>query len=173
MNDDVFIKALESIDEILSIDINAKDSFVRQVIKTETFAQIEASWDKAEEFYDEIRKDTEDIDLISQNLLKSPAIVSRVKEHIFVKMHYIEIDEIVQFRRLDADPEIVNSWSRMKQGDLVESDLKLFRHEQLESIIELRKNVTQTEAHKLTLQSGYDWNPDEAYNGNSSNSEDS
>lgn len=171
MNEDIFLKALKSIDEIFSGDVLGKDTLTRTVIKRETNTnKILEAYDKAEVFYEEIRNDADDVALISSNIGTPRDIVSRVKEHIFVRKHNIEINQILEFRRLDADPEIVNSWSRLREGDFVNSDEKLFRHEQVESILELRERITQTEAHRRTVALGYDWDPDEAYNGNSSNS---
>jgi len=166
MNDDIFINAFNSIDEILSIDIDAKKQLVRTVLS----AKKVEDWDRAEGYYEQIRQDLTDVQLISDNLSKPHRIVSRVKDHIFYREHQIVIDDVVEIRKLDADPEIVNCWSRLCEGDYVSEDLKLFLHEQVESIIEIRQKVSQTIAHKRTIELGYDWNPDEAYNGNSSDS---
>lgn len=169
MNDDFFIKALQSIDEILSDDFEVKKNInARKVLDANKLED----WDRAEDIYEEIRQDISDIPKIAQNLQKSERIVVRVKEHVFIREHEIVIDDIVQIRRLDADPEIVNVWSRLCEGDHVESDLKLFEHEQLESIIEIRHKVSQTVAHRQTVLLGYNWNPDEAYDGDSSTNPD-
>ncbi|GAB50261.1 hypothetical protein [Atlantibacter hermannii] len=169
MNEDFFIKALQSIDEILSDDFEAKKKITtRKVLDSNNLAD----WDRAEEFYDEIRQDLSDIPKIANNLQKSERIVNRVKEHVFIRDHEIVIDDLVEIRRLDADPEIVNVWSRLCEGDHVESDVKLFEHEQLESIIEIRQKVSQTVAHRQTVLLGYNWNPDEAYDGDSSTNPD-
>ncbi|CAI1819852.1 Uncharacterised protein [Serratia fonticola] len=167
MNDEIFINAFDSIDEILSIDIDAKSNSVRRVLTSDKVED----WEKAEKCYEQIRQDFDDVEIIAANLSKSPRIVNRVKDHIFIREHQIVIDDVTEFRRLDADPEIVNCWSRLCMGDYVGEDLKLFLHEQVESIIEIRLKVSQTVAHLKTIQLGYDWNPDEAYHGNSSDSQ--
>jgi hypothetical protein len=169
MNDDIFIKAIQSIDEIFSLDIEVKANIsVRKVLDANKIED----WDRAELIYDEIRKDLSDIPKIASNLRKPERIVVRVKEHIFIREHKIVIDDVEDIRRLDADPDIVNVWSRYCEGDFVKSDLDLFKHEQLESIIEMREQVSQTEAHRKTVLLGYDWNPDEAYYGDSSTNPD-
>lgn len=53
----------------------------------------------------------------------------------------------------------------MCKGDFVPSDIKLFEHEQVESILVKRKELDYNSAHKETLARGYTWNPEEAYNG--------
>lgn len=165
MNDDIFVKAFQSIDEILSVDIDVKaQNSARKILDANKLED----WDRAELIYDEIRNDLSDVPKIACNLRKPERIVVRVKEHIFIREHQIVIDDVAEMRRLDADPEIVNVWSRLCEGDFVESDVSLFKHEQLESIIELRQKVSQTTAHRKTVLLGYDWNPDEAYYGDSS-----
>lgn len=166
MNDDIFAKAFESLDDILSSDLSNFHQPVRRILNPNKLDD----WDRAVDHYEEIRKDESDIEKIAMNLGKTSGVVSRVKEHIFFKSHSIIVEDIEQIRRLDEDPEIVNSWCRLRDGDHVGEDENLFRHEQLESIIVLRKKVSQTEAHLRTLAAGYSWNPDEAYNGDISNS---
>ncbi|AGQ30855.1 hypothetical protein [Serratia liquefaciens] len=157
--------ALDFLDEIISSDLENASTILRVVLDPNKLE----NWDKAVELYEAIRQDTSDVAKIAENIQKPESVVSRVKEHIFYKKHRIVINDIDEYRRLDADPEIVNSWSRMTEGDHVDEDEKLFRHEQLESIIVMRKDVSQTEAHRTTIACGYTWNPEEAYNGDISN----
>lgn len=166
MNDDIILRALESLDEIISSDLINDSPIPSRILDPNKLRD----WERADDFYEEIRQDQGDVHKISANIGKPLIVVSRVKEHIFYKKHKIVIDDITEFRRLDSDPEIVNSWCRLRDGGHVQQDMDLFRHEQLESILVTRKGHTQTEAHLLTINAGYQWNPDEAYNGDISDS---
>lgn len=166
MSDDIFLRAFESLDDILSSDLKNDVPLPKRILDPNKLKD----WERADDFYEEIRQDQSDIHKIAINIDKPVVIVSRVKDHIFYKTHKIVIDDIIEFRRLDSDPEIVNSWCRLRDGGHVSQDEDLFRHEQLESILVVRKGLTQTEAHSLTINAGYQWNPDEAYYGDISDS---
>lgn len=166
MSNDAILRALDSLDDILASDLESIQPSPRRVLDPNKLSD----WDKASEYYEEIRQDESDVEKIAANIGKKKAIVSRVKDHIFYKEHRIVIDDIEEYRRLDEDPEIVNSWYRLRDGDFVTEDENLFCHEQLESILVIRRKLSQTEAHLTTIAAGYCWNPDEAYNGDISNS---
>ncbi len=158
---DIFENAFKNLNDIIEAD-----SKIKKKIRIVLNQHVLEDYDKAEVHYDEIRADHTDIEKIAKNISKNPKIVSRVKNHIFYMEHDIIYMDVAQKKRLDADPEIVNSWSRMTLGDFVEADMKLFRHEQMESILVSRQGMNQTSAHNKTIALGYDWNPEEAYDGN-------
>lgn len=159
--DDIFKRFLNDLDEIAFNDAPSSIDSVRMLLDESK----DEDWEKAKEIYEEIRVDLTDISKISVNLQKTERIVTRVKDHLFFKEHIIIVDDVIEKRRLDADPEIVNSWSRLCVGDFVPSDVDLFAHEQVESILVKRKELDYKSAHKEALARGYTWNPEEAYNG--------
>ncbi|WP_338570500.1 hypothetical protein VRB37_16540 [Erwinia billingiae] len=159
--DDIFKRFLSDLDE---------QSFDEQVSSTNTVRMLldetkDEDWERAHEIYEEIRLDISDIQKISINIKKTERVVTRVKDHLFFREHIIIVNDVVEKRRLDADPEIANSWSRLSVGDFVPSDIALFEHEQVESILEKRKQLDYKSAHIETLARGYTWDPEEAYNG--------
>lgn len=165
MNDDIYQTFLSSLDALLQQDNVEKKSVTRRILRQDRIED----YSKAEDWYETIRQDNTDVELISKNIKKHANIVTRIKEHVFYKEHVIIRDDIVEKKRLDCDPEIVNSWCRMRDGDHVENDLKLFRHEQVETIMMQRKSMHQQQAHQYALDAGYKWNPEEAYDGDSGN----
>lgn len=162
IDDSIFSKFLEDLSEI-SKDIT---TFSQQSVRMVLDESKDEHWDLAEEIYNEIRSDITDVQKISENIKKTERIVLRVKKHLFYEEHLIVSSDVLEKRRLDADPEIVNSWCRLRDGDFVESDLRFFEHEQVESIIEKRKQLTYKQAHLETEALGYVWKPEEAYDGN-------
>jgi len=163
INEDIFNTYLSSLDAILSEESELKRRTVRSVLD-----QNDAdSWDDAVKHYDAIRQDITDIERICVNISEARRVVNRVKDHVFFREHTFIVDDIAVKRRFDADPEIVNAWSRLTEGDHVSSDLELFKHEQVESILERRKGLDYVQAHTETVKLGFNWNPEEAYDGDS------
>lgn len=158
---DIFKRFLSDLDEI-AFDVEPSPIENVRMLLDESKDE---DWERAKEVYEEIRADITDIGKISVNLNKTERVVTRVKDHLFFKEHIIIINEVIEKRRLDADPEIANSWSRLCEGDFVPSDVNLFEHEQVESILVKRKELDYKSAHKETLARGYTWDPQEAYNG--------
>jgi len=163
INEDIFNTYLSSLDSILSEESTLKNKKARQVLDQND----SDSWDDADKHYDEIRQDISDIARICFNISETEKVVTRVKDHIFFREHIFIKDDIAEKRRFDADPEIVNVWSRITEGDYVPSDIDLFKHEQVESILERRKGLDYVQAHTETIKLGYNWNPEEAYDGDS------
>ncbi|WP_242393891.1 RHS repeat-associated core domain-containing protein [Anaeromyxobacter oryzisoli] len=124
----------------------------RQVLNSATVE----GWEAAEEAYNGIRADTADVSAIAQNSGMSEAEVARIKDHVFFKEHELDLG----VRQFDADPDIVNAWSRLKAGDFVQSDLDLLQHEYFESRFESLFKTNYTQAHGATLRSGRTWKPE-------------
>ncbi|CDL86673.1 hypothetical protein XCR1_4300022 [Xenorhabdus cabanillasii JM26] len=132
-------------------DANLKQTGGRQVLDPDSLA----GWEKAPKFYDKIRADPTDIPTIATNTGWKESHIARIKDHVFFKEHQLR-DGIGRF---DADPEIVNSWERLKRGDHVKSDFDLLRHEYFESRFEGIFRTDYDTAHKAAVRSGRDWNP--------------
>jgi len=124
----------------------------RRVINPESVT----SWDKAEAAYELIRQDAADVSQIAENTGMSVADVTNIKNHLFFNEH--QLDEGV--RRFDADPEIANAWSRLKQGDFVPSDIDLLEHELYELNHERANGTDYRTAHNAALAAGKTWNPE-------------
>lgn len=163
INEDAFNKYLSDLDAILSEESCLKLQKARIVLDQND----SDSWDDAEKKYEEIRIDINDIDKICLHISETKRVVTRVKDHVFFREHIFIVDDIVEKKRFDPDPEIVNAWSRLTEGDHVESDVDLFKHEQVESILERRKGLDYVQAHTQAISLGYNWNPEEAYDGDS------
>jgi len=114
------------------------------------------SWDAAEDAYKLIRADKSDVSLIAKNTDISESRVARIKNHIFEKEHQLNLG----VRRFDADPEIVNAWSRLKTGDFVKSDVDLLRHEIFESKFEGIFRTDYRTAHDAAIRAKRFWSPE-------------
>jgi len=124
----------------------------RQLIKNVNSAD---AWDKADAIYDTIRADSTDVNAISHNTGMPTTDIQQIKDHVFFNDH--QLDSGV--RRFDADPQIANAWSRLSQGDFVQSDIDLLKHELFESNYEAAHGVDYRTAHTATIDAGYTWNP--------------
>ncbi|MBD1229604.1 hypothetical protein IQ211_19340 [Xenorhabdus griffiniae] len=112
-----------------------------------------AGWEKAEKHYDNIRADSSDIAAIAKNTGWKESHIARIKDHVFFKEH--QLDRGVG--RFDADPGMVNAWSRLKKGDHVQSDINLLRHEYFESKFEGIFRTNYRTAHDKTESTGRIW----------------
>lgn len=113
-------------------------------------------WDAAERVYSSIRADRSDIALIAQNTGMPEATIARIKMHVFENEHLLDTG----LRQFDADPNIVNSWSRLQQGDFLQSDLILLSHERFESKFEALFKTNYRTAHDAAESSGRVWTPE-------------
>jgi hypothetical protein len=113
------------------------------------------SWDVVEDAYDVIRADASDIVSIAQNTGWSESRIARIKDHVFFKEHQLDTG----LRRFDADPDILNSWSRLTRGDFVQSDVDLLRHEIFESRFNGIFKTDYRQAHEAALRAGRNWTP--------------
>jgi hypothetical protein len=113
-------------------------------------------WDAAVPAYDAIRTNAADISAIAKNTAMPEATVARIKAHLFENEHLLDHG----LRRFDADPDIVNSWSRLTRGDWVQSDLDLLAHERFESRFEALFGTNYRTAHDAAIRSGRTWTPE-------------
>ena len=63
-------------------------------------------------------------------------------------------------RRFDADPNIVNAWSRLTKGDWIQSDLVLLQHERFEAKFEAYFKTNYRIVHDAAESSGRVWTPE-------------
>jgi len=91
----------------------------------------------ADEAYEAIRADSEDVATIARNTGIKPANIRKVKDHLFHQEHlldrYIDLGVPTEMRRFDSDLSIANAWKRLKQGTHTQADLQLLRHEAAEA----------------------------------------
>jgi hypothetical protein len=113
-------------------------------------------WDAAERAYGSIRADRTDIAAIAQNTGIPEATIKRIKGHVFENVHLLDSG----LRRFDADPNIVNSWSRLQQGDFSQSDLGFLAHERFEAKFEALFRANYRTAHEAAERSGRVWKPE-------------
>ena len=114
------------------------------------------SWDVVEDAYGVIRADASDIGAIAQNTGWAESRVARIKDHVFFREHQLDSG----LRRFDADPDMLNSWSRLTRGDFVQSDINLLRHEIFESKFEGIFKTNYRQAHDAALRAGRTWTPE-------------
>lgn len=122
--------------------------------------------DKAEEYYNSIRKSNSDIDRIAQNTGFSKEDIMAIKEHVFFNSHIFD-NEIGKF---DADYDMAVAWQRLINGNYEERDIVLLYHELLESEVEKKYNLTYREAHKIAEEK-YAWDKiiDDLFGGDGEN----
>ncbi|RGC28377.1 hypothetical protein DWX41_16685 [Hungatella hathewayi] len=109
--------------------------------------------DEAESYYESLRTRNDDVRSVAKNVGWTERSVARIKQHVFFNKHVLD-DGI---RRFDADYNMAVAWQRLINGDYLDRDVLLLKHEYLESIIEKKYNLTYREAHdRATLK--HDWN---------------
>lgn len=109
--------------------------------------------DEAKDYYDSIRDRNDDIKMISKNVGFSEKMIAQIKNHVFYNDKHVLFDGI---RQLDPDYDMSVAWQRLINGDFKDRDILLLRHEYLESGIEKRYNLTNKQAHDITIKK-YDW----------------
>lgn len=107
-------------------------------------------FEAADQAYDMIRQNEQDVARIAANTGLRAWQVARVKDHLFYRLH--RLDDA--FRRFDSDPEIVNSWRRMEEGRHTARDVQLIWHELFESHFERLFHTDYRTAHLATNRSG-------------------
>lgn len=151
--------ALQSLYDILNNEGVESSTAVQKTITTNDLLK---DFDLADKEYERIRNDYTDIQKISDTLDKDNVVVERVKNHIFYNEHVIQYqDNTVRVGRLDPDPEIVNAWDRLACNNCIDTDHDFFAHEEYESLIALNGDVIYNEAHRLTIEAGFIWEPKE------------
>ena len=109
--------------------------------------------DEAESYYDTMRSTNDDVRAIAKNVGWTEYSIVRIKQHVFLNKHILD-DGI---RRFDADYNMAVAWQRLINGDYLDRDIMLLKHEYLESVVEKKYNLAYREAHdRATLK--HDWN---------------
>lgn len=103
--------------------------------------------------YDKIRN-SNDILAVAKSSGMSVSEIETIKNHIFFNKH-IKYDGTIE--RFDADYDMAVAWNRLVNGKPKERDLLLLNHELLESKIEMKYNITASEAHAKASEL-YAWN---------------
>lgn len=93
--------------------------------------------DPADDLYESIRRDDEDVAVIAEQTGWKAANIAKVKYHLFVEEHCLDSYESLgvpgRTARFDSDRVIAESWLRLKLGTFSPSDLQLLRHEAAEA----------------------------------------
>ena len=116
----------------------AREMSVKEYMKREKWALEE---------YDKIRRSTTDTSDIAKNLKIEEFRVKNVKDHLFVREHKMRDGNI---RRFDPDPDIAETWNRLRSNQYTEKDLQLFKHEAFESRFESIHKTDYGTAHDKT-----------------------
>ena len=122
----------------------------RRVIRDPTSPE---AWDKAEVAYGTIRADASDVDAIAKNSGFSVKDITDIKNHVFENEH--QLDRGIS--RFDADPSIVNAWSRLKTGDFTQGDVDLLHHELHELSYEKTFGADYRTSHNAANAAGKTW----------------
>ncbi|WXG18762.1 hypothetical protein WDV75_03790 [Xenorhabdus griffiniae] len=130
-------------------DAGIKETGARRVLDPDSVT----GWEKAEKYYDKIRADPSDISAIARNTGWKESQIARIKNHVFFKEHQLDRG----IGRFDADPGMVNAWSRLTKGDHIPSDINLLKHEYFESKFEGIFRTNYRTAHDKTESTGRIW----------------
>ena len=109
--------------------------------------------DEAESYYDTMRSTNDDVRAIAKSIGWTEYSIARIKQHVFLDKHILD-DGV---RRFDADYNMAVAWQRLINGDYLDRDIMLLKHEYLESVVEKKYNLTYREAHDRTTLK-HDWN---------------
>src|SRR5690606_16777182 len=104
-----------------------------------------------EEAYDDIRAKKVDVQSISRNTGLKEENIQIVKDHIFYNEHlkdrYVDKGIPAVYGRLDADIDYANAWKRLEQGNFIESDIELLKHEFAEAKYMQKYGPSYNNAH--------------------------
>ncbi len=120
----------------------ARDLNVYELTKADQLAEL---------IYEKIRLNTSDIKSIAQNTGLSEIKIERIKNHLFFKEHQLNFVK----GRFDADPLIVESWSRLESGKFTNHDIQLLNHELFESKFEGIFKTDYITSHNAANRAGY------------------
>ena len=121
------------------------------------------AWNEAErqaiEFYENIRRNTSNIDvsIISKNSGMPEFQVQKVKQHLFFNAHKLD----AAISRFAPDIEIADAWLRLQKGNFVKQDLMLLKHEYFEARFMGIFKTDYTTAHQAANYSKRTWDPTE------------
>lgn len=100
---------------------------------------------EAEKKYEDIRKNTEDVEKISIHTGYGYDDILKIKKYLFLDKHQLGDN---RYDRFDADYAIAESWKRLTEGKSIQRhDLVLLRHEILEKQL-MDVGLSQDEAHR-------------------------
>ncbi len=101
----------------------------------------------AEQYYESVRKMTNDVKRIAENTGFSESDISYIKNYLFMDEHDLGDYGVKKF---DASYEIGQSWQRLIDGKQIQPhDITLLHHEVMERNL-VEKGYSQDEAHKMT-----------------------
>lgn len=110
------------------------------------------SIERADELYEQIRRDETDVIEIARWTGLKAVNIARVKNHLFYQEHlldsYEELGIPAIVARFDSDQAIAESWRRLKNGTFSASDLRLLRHEIAEAWYMRKHGASYLKAHR-------------------------
>lgn len=109
--------------------------------------------EESETYYQSIRNRKDDILKIAENTSLPLKMIDKIKNHVFYDKHIL-YDGSLGY--LDADYDIGVAWQRLINGNYKDRDKLLLEHEYLECNLEKRYNLTNKQAHDITIRK-YDW----------------
>lgn len=105
--------------------------------------------ERAELYYDEIRKMSSDIKMIAENTGLSERIILDIKNYLFMVPQFIN----GEYGFFETDFSIAQSWQRLMskdKNDIKPHDISLIRHRLLEMEL-VNKGMSYVEAHKKAM----------------------
>lgn len=101
---------------------------------------------EAAQYYEAIRKSTEDISQIAANTGVPEAVIALIKQYVFFDEHIIDN----RISRFDPDIESVATWDRLSRGDYIKTDITWLMHEYAEALLmQQATNNRYTPAHDI------------------------
>lgn len=109
--------------------------------------------EEAELYYQSIRNRKDDVLKIAKNTSLPLKMINKIKNHVFYDKHIL-YDGSLGY--LDSDYDMGVAWQRLINGNYKSRDKLLLKHEYLECNLEKRYNLTNKQAHDITIRK-YDW----------------
>ncbi|WP_072334845.1 hypothetical protein [Thermoactinomyces sp. DSM 45891] len=111
----------------------------------------------APQAYEQIRRSTNDIPKIAENIGWPEHRIQKIKDHVFNKNHKLRDGT---FGKFDPDPDIADAWGRLTSGSYRMEDVNLLNHELYESWAEGLYKFDYDKAHSWTIDKAKKpWNP--------------
>lgn len=131
------------------VKIDKYESIENGTLEIKEFEKISK---RADNLYNEIRNNTEDINSIHQSTGISKDILTCVKDHVFYSVHRTHEG----ISRFDPNIDMASAWLRLKEGNYAKSDLLWLKHEYAESLIMRGTVIRWREAHDF-VNTYYNW----------------
>ena len=116
----------------------------------------------ADELYEAIRADNDDLQAIALNTGLKRANVVKVKEHLFHRTHwrdlYVELGVPGEWGRFDSDHRIADAWNRLLSSRYQPGDIQLLRHETAEAWFMRKHGPSYRLAHQAATRR-FPWHP--------------